>query len=128
VSNEDVLIARRYRVEDGKGRHLYVTICADPRTKTPYELWVTVPDENKAVEQEVRTAVTMVAALFSEARQGGVLYSKLYKAMEQVCYSKASIPARILRLLAQNCPIAKAEALEFEYASQNEKGEQRVEV
>lgn len=121
MSKEDMLKAVRYQVDDSKGRHLYVTICLDPVVGTPYEIWVTVPDENKAVEQAVRTSVTMIAALFTEARQGGVTYTKLYKTMENVCYSKASIPARIMRLLIMNCPLDKAEALEFEFASQNGK-------
>lgn len=120
MNKTNVLNAKRYRVEDSQGRYLYVTICIDPTIGTPYELWVTVPDENKAVEQDVRTSATMIAALFSEARQAGVPYTKLYKSMDEVCYSKASIPARILRLLAKDCPIKEAEAKEFEYASERQ--------
>lgn len=125
MSKEDVLNAVRYRVEDGKGRHLYCTICLDPKIGTPYEIWVTVPEENKAPEQAVRTSATMICALFSEARQNGVSYTKLLRTIESVIYDKSSVPARIYRLLLMHCPIDKAEELEFEHdnpnASQNRK-------
>lgn len=121
AKNPNVLKATRYRVEDKKGRHMYVTICFDPQVHTPYELWVTVPEENKAPEQAVRTAITMLATLFTEARQGGVPYTKLLDSMENVIYDKSSIPARIYRLLLKHCSRAKGEELEFEFASQNEK-------
>lgn len=117
---QNVLKSKRYRIKDSKGRYLYVTICDDPEIGTPCELWVTVFDENKAAEQNVKTDITTVATLFTEAREGGVPYTKLVIAMENVCYSKASNPARILRLLQTHCTIDHAKLLEFEYASQKQ--------
>ena len=128
MGKTDVLKATRYRIEDGHNRHLYVTICFDPDVGTPYELWVTVPEENKAPEQAVRTSATMIAALFSEARQHGVPYTKLLRSMERVIYDKSCIPARMYRLLLRHCTMEKAELLEFEFTSQKRKENNNVVV
>jgi hypothetical protein len=108
------LVSKRYEIHDSKERNLYVTICDDPVVGTPLEMWITLPDENKLTEQILKTDITTIAALFSEARQGGVPYTKLFKAMKQVCYSKVSIPYQLLQLLDIHCPMKNAKALEFE--------------
>lgn len=120
MAKTDVLKATRYRIEDGEGRHLYVTICFDPDVGTPYELWVTVPEENKAPQQAVRTSATMIAVLFTESRQHGAPYTKVLSAMENVIYDKSCVPARMYRLLLRHCTMEKAEMLEFEHASQRQ--------
>lgn len=117
---DDTLSAVRYRIEDSLGRGMYVTIALDPSFGTPLELWVTVPEEQKPAEQGVRTEITTIAALFTEARQGGVPYTKLLQTMEGTIYQKSSATARILRLLQRHCSMVDAEAMEFENASQKE--------
>jgi len=126
MSKADMLKAKRYRIQDSKGRYFYVTIANDPTVGTPLELWVTVADENKQQEQNIKTEITTVATLFTEARQGGVPYTKLVKAMDNVCYSKASLSARVLRLLQTHCTVEKAKQLEFEFASEKGNGGNNV--
>lgn len=110
------LSGKRYRILDEKMRNIYLTVGDDPVVGTPLEIWVTMPDENKLSEQVLKTDVTTVVALFTEARQGGVPYTKLIRAMEKVCYSKQAIPAKILNVLLQHCPKDTAERLEFEHS------------
>jgi len=106
---------------DMQGRHVYLTVADDPVIGTPLELWVTLPDENKPTEQELKTDVTTIAALFTEARQGGVPYSKLFVAMDRTCYSKRSIPYLLLNQLEEHCPLERARRLEFEFETQSQK-------
>ena len=124
----DVLKSARYKMYDSKGRHVYLTVADDPIVGTPLELWVTLPDENKASEQVLKTDITTIAALFTEARQGGVPYSKLFKSMKQTCYSKQSIPHLLLLQLEQHCPLDRAKRLEFEFETESQKEVFDVEV
>ena len=124
----DVLKSTRYKMYDQQGRHVYLTVADDPVVGTPLELWVTLPDENKLEEQVLKTDVTTIAALFTEARQGGVPYSKLFVAMDRTCYSKQSIPYLLLTKLEEHCPLDKAKRLEFEFATESQKEVLDVEV
>lgn len=117
----DVLKSTRYKMYDMQGRHVYLTVADDPVVGTPLELWVTLPDENKPTEQELKTDVTTIAALFTEARQGGAPYSKLFVAMDRTCYSKRSIPYLLLNQLEEHCPLERARRLEFEFETQSQK-------
>lgn len=117
----EVLTGKRYNLTDYTGRNLYITIADCPVVGTPRELWVTVPEENKPAESEIRTHLTTIAALFSEAREGGVPYTKLVKTMESTCYNKATAAAKILRLLLVHCPVKVADRLELEFASEKQK-------
>lgn len=123
MAPNDVLDGTRYQIEDGQGKHLYVTIADCPEDETPLELWVTVPEENQPSQKDIRTHITTIAALFTEARQGGVPYTKLIKAMEGTCYSKSSYAAIVLNLLQRHCSVRRAEKLEFEFSSERQMAE-----
>lgn len=118
----DVLKSRRYRIEDEKDRHIYLTIALEPEVGTPYEVWITMPDENKRSEQKIKTSMTMIAALFTEAREQGAPYSKMLKAMERCCYVKDAVPSRVVEVLRTECDEKKAAMLEFEAKARREFG------
>jgi hypothetical protein len=116
----NVLSGKKYKVVDLKGRNIYLTIADCPVVGTPLELWITLPDENKPSEQQLKTDIVTLVTLFTEARQAGAKYTKLLAAMERVSYHKYAISSQIVKLLKTHCPVDKARGLEFEFASQKQ--------
>lgn len=119
---DDVLSAGRYRFPDEQHRSVYVTIADHHDSKTPCEVWITLPDENKPSQQALRTDITVAAALFSLARKSGASFTETLDAMEGACYSKQAISAKLVEVLIRHCSREKAAMMEFEAASRKAYG------
>ena len=65
----DVMNAKRYQIQQD-GENWYISIVGEDNS--PWEIWISVPDENKKTSQRARSNGQSVAALAQELLQEGV--------------------------------------------------------